>query len=106
MLTGYGIKFFDLHFFRHGFLVFGGGVKVPIAFTGNEFNFIAHCSVPLSCDAVFTHIRQNNVYTFFVNDSHPFGRNPQAHPAVFAFYPKPMMLQVGKKTSLGSIVGV
>jgi hypothetical protein len=62
--------------------------------------------IPLSYDAVFTHIRQNNVYAFFVDDPHTFGRYPKAHPTVFAFHPKPMMVQIGKKTSFGSIVGV
>ena len=57
VFTGNGIKFFDLHFFRHGFFVFGGGVEVPVAFAGNKFDFIAHCEIPLSYDAVFTHIR-------------------------------------------------
>jgi hypothetical protein len=42
MLPGYGIKFFDLHFFWHRLLIFGGGVEVAVAFTGNKFDFIAH----------------------------------------------------------------
>jgi hypothetical protein len=106
VLTGYGIKFFDLHFFRHGFLVFGGGVEMAVAFAGNEFDFIAHVSVLLSYYAVFTQIRQNCVYAFFVDDSHTFGRYSQANPTVFTFHPKPVMLQVGKKASSGSIVSV
>ena len=76
VLTGYGIKFFDLHFFRHGFLVFGGGVEMAVAFAGNKFDFIAHISVLLSYYAIFTQIRQNSVYAFFVDDSHTFGRYP------------------------------
>jgi hypothetical protein len=31
VLAHHGIKFFDLHFFGHGALVFGGGVKVACA---------------------------------------------------------------------------
>jgi hypothetical protein len=42
VLTDYWIKLFDLHFFRHRFLVFCGGVKVACAFAGNKFDFIAH----------------------------------------------------------------
>jgi hypothetical protein len=62
--------------------------------------------ISLSYDAVFTHIRQNNVYAFFVDDSHTFGGYPQANPTVFTFHPKPMMLQVGEKSSFGSIISV
>jgi hypothetical protein len=29
MLADYGIKLFDLHLFRHVFLVLGGGVEMP-----------------------------------------------------------------------------
>jgi hypothetical protein len=42
VLAGYGIEFFDFNFFRLGFLVFGGGVEVSVAFAGNKFDFIAH----------------------------------------------------------------
>jgi hypothetical protein len=41
VLAGYGIEFFDFNFFRLGFLVFGGGVEVSVAFAGNKFDFIA-----------------------------------------------------------------
>jgi hypothetical protein len=76
VFTDHRIKFFDLHFFRHRFFVFGGGVKVACAFAGNEFDFIAHGLVLLSYRAVFTRIRQNRVYAFFVDDSHTFGGYP------------------------------
>ena len=106
VLTDDRIKFFDFHFFRLRFLVFGGGVEMAVAFAGNEFNFIAHVSVLLSYYAVFTQIRQNSVYAFFVDDSHTFGRYSQANPTIFTFHPKPVVLQIGQKTSSGSIVGV
>jgi hypothetical protein len=42
VLTDYRIKFFDLHFFWHGALIFIGSVKMTGSGTGYEFNFIAH----------------------------------------------------------------
>jgi hypothetical protein len=106
VLTDDRVKFFDLHFFRHRFLVFGGGVKVTCAFAGNKFDFIAHGFVLLSYSAVFTQICQYSIYAFFVDDSHTFGRNPQTHPTVFTFHPKPMMLEIREKTSFGSVIRV
>jgi hypothetical protein len=45
VLTDEWIKFLDFHFFRHRFLVFGGGVEVACAFAGNKFDFIAHVNL-------------------------------------------------------------
>ena len=41
MLPSFGIKFFDLHLLRHGFLVFGGGVEVPGSSRGLQFDLFA-----------------------------------------------------------------
>jgi hypothetical protein len=76
------------------------------AFGRNQFNFIAHFLVSLNFCAVFTQIRQNSVYAFFINDTHCFRGNPKTHPTVFAFHPESVVLQVREKTSFGSVVCV
>jgi hypothetical protein len=106
MFTNNRIKFLDLHFFGHGAFVFGSGIKVTSAFGRNQFNFIAHFIVSLNLCAVFTQIRQHSVDAVFVDDAHCFCGNSKAHPTVFAFYPKSVMLQIGKETSFGSVVCV
>jgi hypothetical protein len=105
MLADNRIEFFDLHFFGHGFFIFGRGVEVACAFAGNKFYFIAHCSVLLDF-GVFADVDENGVYAFFVDDSHTFGRYPQTNPAVFAFNPESMVLQIRKEAAFGSVVGV
>ena len=46
MLTNNRIKFFDLHFFRHGAFVFICGVEVASFGAGNESYFVTHLSTP------------------------------------------------------------
>ena len=41
MLSGLGIKLLDLHFLRHGFLVFRRGVEVASARSGLQLDLFA-----------------------------------------------------------------
>jgi hypothetical protein len=47
VLTDFGIKFFDLHFFRHGAFVLGCCVEIASASSGHKTNLIAHDVTPL-----------------------------------------------------------
>jgi hypothetical protein len=106
VLTNYGIKFFDLHFFGHSPFVFCCGIEVPGAFGRNQFNFIAHFFILLRDVASFTQIGKNGINASFVDDAHAFGGNSEANPAVFALYPKSVMLQIWKKASFSFVVSV
>jgi hypothetical protein len=56
--------------------------------------------------ATATDIGQNDVNAVFVDNTHRFGRYSQANPAVFAFDPETVVLQIWRKSSFGSIVCV
>jgi hypothetical protein len=47
VLTDFGIKFFDLHFFRHSAFVLCGCVEIASASSGHKTNLIAHDVTPL-----------------------------------------------------------
>jgi len=51
-------------------------------------------------------LTQYGVDTAFINNPHALGRDPQRHKAFFRFHPKAMIVQIGKKTPLGAILGV
>jgi hypothetical protein len=79
---------------------------VPGAFGRNQFNFIAHFSILLSVIASFTQIDKNSINAFLVDDTHAFGGNSEANPAIFALYPESVMLQIWTKASFSSVVSV
>jgi hypothetical protein len=79
---------------------------VPSAFGRNQFNFIAHFFIPLRVIASFTQFGKNGIDAFLINDAHAFGGNSEANPAVFALYPKSVMLQIWTKASFSSVVSV
>jgi hypothetical protein len=106
VLTNNRIKFFDLHFFGHSTLVFCGCIKVTRAFGRNQFNFIAHFSILLYVNASFTQIDKNGIDAILVDNTHCFCGNSEAYPAVFAFYPKSMVLQIWTKASFSSVICV
>jgi hypothetical protein len=79
---------------------------VPGAFGRNQFNFIAHFSILLRVIASFTQIGKNGIDAFLVNDTHAFGGNSEANPAVFALYPESVVLQIWTKASFSSVISV
>jgi len=101
-----GIKFFDLHFFGHSPFVFCCCIEVSGAFGRNQFNFIAHFFILLRDVAGFTQIGKNSIDASLVNDTHAFGGNSEANPAVFALYPESVMLQIRTKASFSFVVSV
>ena len=72
MLANDGIVFFDLHFFRHGFFVFSGGVEMASAFARNQFDFVTHILIPLNFFAAATDIRQHSIDAVLVDYTHTF----------------------------------
>jgi hypothetical protein len=106
VFTNNRIKFFDLHFFGHSPFVFGCRVKVSGSFGRNQFNFIAHFFILLRDVAGFTQIGKNSIDASLVNDTHAFGGNSEANPAVFAFYPESVVLQIWTKASFSFVVSV
>ena len=108
MLTNNRIKFFDLHFFWHGSLVFVSGVKVTSASRRNESDFVAH-DVELQKDRkldFFTaraHISQNLVDAELVDNAHPLGRYTQTNEAVLCGYPEAMIMKIWLKAAAGTI---
>jgi hypothetical protein len=101
-----GIKFFDLHLFRHCPFVLCRCVKVAGSFGRNQFNFVAHFCILLTVVAGFTQIGKNGINAFLVNDTHAFGGNSEANPAVFALYPESVVLQIRTKASFSSVISV
>jgi hypothetical protein len=106
MSANHRIKFFDLHFLRHVFFVFSGGIEVASAFSRNQFNFVTHVLFSLNLLAAAAHVSQYRINTVFIDDTHTFRRYSQTNPTVFAFYPKSVVMQIRRKTSFCSIHGV
>jgi hypothetical protein len=104
VLAGNRVELLDFHFLRHCSFVFGRGIKVTGAFGRDQFDFIAHFLFSLHFMTAAAQVGKNRVDAFFVDDPHTFGRNSQAYPAVFAFDPKSVMLQIRQKTAVGFIV--
>src|SRR3569833_3290797 len=55
---------------------------------------------------VFLLLGQHGVDTALVDDTYTVGRHLEAHPTVFARYPKAMGMEIGQKATLGLVVGM
>jgi hypothetical protein len=109
MLAGDGIEFADLHFFRHGFFVFAGGVEMAGTGAGFQFNFVAFaCHDPFSLNRFATgaQVCEHGVDAIFVNGAQRSIAEAHAYPAVFALNPELAILQVRQEATLGFVVGV
>ena len=106
VLAYHRIVFLHLQLAWRGALVLGGCVVVPGSGTGYKLDLVPHCSDPLYLFAPGAQAGQHRIDTLLVNDAHPLVGNSQLHPAVFAFYPESMRMQVGQETPPGLIVGV
>jgi len=56
--------------------------------------------------AAFAHVAEHLLDAHFVYGAHGLGGKPQAHPAIFAFHPKTVFLQVWQKPAFGFVVRV
>jgi len=92
MLANSWVEFLHFHFARLIAFIFGGGVKMSGAGTGNQFDFISHDLLPLEFFAASAHFSNNGINAFFIDKAHAAGRNAQTNPAVFTGYPKAMMV--------------
>lgn len=98
MLAGDGIEFADLHFFRHGFFVFAGGVEMAGTGARFQFDFIAfacHGRFSLKLFAAGAQVSEHGVDAVFVDDAQAGVAQAHAHPAVFALNPELAILQIG-----------
>jgi hypothetical protein len=75
VFADYGIVFFDFHFVRHGALVLGRSVVMASFSAGDEFDFVTHDFTPLDLFTAATHVRQNGVDAFLVDDAHALAAN-------------------------------
>jgi hypothetical protein len=106
MLAYDGIEFLDLHLFRHGALILGRGVEVTSFGGGYESDFFTHNVTPLYLLATCTHVGQDSIDAFLVDNAQAFCAQAQFYPAVFTFYPDAARMQVGQKTTFGLVVGM
>ena len=56
--------------------------------------------------ATLAQIGKNWIDSKFVDDSHAFTGKSQPYPAIFAFHPETVVMQVGKEATLGPVVSV
>jgi len=106
VFADHGIVFFDFHFVRHGALVLGRSVVMASVSAGDEFDFVTHDFAPLDLFTAVTHIRQDSVDAFLVDDAHALAANAQTHPALLRFDPEAVAVQVGQKPPPGFVVRV
>jgi hypothetical protein len=109
VLAHYRIKFLDVHLLRHRSLVLGRCVEVPCSGTGNQLDFVTHYSVSrplLNFFATLAHIGKNCIDSYLVDDSHAFSGKSQPYPAIFAFHPETVVMQVGKEATLRPVLSV
>lgn len=76
MLTGNGIKLFDLHFLRHVLFVFGGRIKMASSGGRLQFDFFTHDmysleerGTRLNSLALSAQIGEHRIDTFFIDSA-------------------------------------
>jgi hypothetical protein len=106
VLTDFWIKFLDFHFFRHGALVFGGGIKITSTSSGNEANFVAHDESSLDLLTLSTQVSDDLFDAQLVDDAHGLSGQTQTDETLFAFHPETVIVQVRFEPALGFVVGV
>ena len=123
MLTDNRIKLLDFHLVRHVFLILRGRIVVTRSRRRYELNLVSHRLIPLfnplsahcvcfparfpkrrrQCApdqlvlyslALCSEVRHNLLDSELVNDPHAFRGNFELYETLFAFQPKPMLLNI------------
>ena len=106
MLARDGVVFFTLQLVGRITLVFHCGVEVTGIGTGNKFDFFTHNITPLYLFATAAHVCQHDINPDLVDHPHTLRGQTQANPAVLAFHPEAVGVQIGQKAAPGSVIGV
>ena len=134
MLTDNRIKLLDFHLVRHVFLILRGRIVVTRSRRRYELNLVSHRLIPFlirlvlngpflrrvvpteSASAPYqlvlysltlcSEVRHNLLDSKLVNDPHAFRGDFELHETLFAFQPKPMLLNVRQEPAPGFVVGV
>ena len=122
MLADNRIKLLDFHFVRHVFLILRGRIVVTRSRRRYELNLVSHRLIPLfnplssqwACFysvfltesasapyqlvlyslALCSKVRHNLLDSELVNDPHAFRGDFELYETLFAFEPKPMLLNI------------
>ena len=107
MLTDHGIKFFDLHLFRHVLFVFGRGIEVAGAGARYQFDLVAHRVIPRSdVIAAFTDIGKDGINALLVDRPKALTGHLQTDEPIFTFNPETMFMEVWVEDAFGLVVSV
>jgi hypothetical protein len=101
-----GIVLFHFKFVRRGALVFVRGIKMSGTSGGIHSDFLSHGNSPLNDFTARADIGQYLFNSVLVNYTHSLARNPQGHETFFRGQPETMLVQVGQKTTPGTILGM
>ena len=75
VFTDHWVVFFNFHFVRHGALVLGRGVVMTSVSAGDEFDFVTHDFAPLDLFTAATHVCQDSIDAFLVDNAHALAAN-------------------------------
>ena len=112
VLPDHGIKFLDLHFFRHVFLVFGGRVEVAGSSTRDELDLVTHGLDSLGSEegsdflAARAKVFEDCVNATLVNGPKALRGDAKTDPSILAFHPKTVLMEIRIKYPLGFVVSV
>ncbi len=101
MLADDRIKFFDLHFVRHGSLVLARGVVVPGSGRRYQFDLFSHA---LNLLPTGSKIIDDLFDTQLVDNPHAFGRYSEFDETLFIFQPESMIMDIRQEPALGLVV--
>ena len=93
VLSDHRIKFLNLHLFRHGSLVFAGGVVMACTSRRNQFDFLSHINT-LDLLTFRANVADDLVDTNLVNNSHALGRYSQLHESILTLKPESVVVNI------------
>ena len=106
MLARDGVVFFTLKFVGRITFVLHGGVKVAGIGAGNKFDFFTHNITPLYLFATTAYVCQHDINPDFVYHTHTLCGKAQANPAILAFHPEAVSVQVRQKAAPSPVIGM
>ena len=106
MFADHWIVFFHLQLFRRSPLVLGGGVEMPGARSGYQFNLVAHDEYSSEFFASDAQFSEYCVNPFLIDNAHTVRRHAQLYKTPFTFDPKAMLVQIRQKPAAGLVIGM